>query len=248
MMARMPGTIWWDFDGTLVSRPKMWSGAGHRLLTKTYPSHRISLQDFAKQFHTGLPWHRQDNAHPELATPELWWDDVYRVYANVFRDFGFDGTKLLDALPEIRADILDATRYRLFDDAVPVLMKLAGNGWRQIVVSNHVSELADIIAGCGIGSFFDAVITSGLVGYEKPHTQMFEAAMTHSVPNASIWMIGDNVTCDCVPVRALGRNAVLVRTESADYDCCARDLWAASAIIESNDHDAEMTSPIESRP
>ena len=28
------GTIWWDFDGTLVSRPMMWSEAGHRLLEK----------------------------------------------------------------------------------------------------------------------------------------------------------------------------------------------------------------------
>ena len=41
-------------------------------------------------------------------------------------------------LEALRTDILDASRYTLFDDAVPVLSRLHERGWRQIIVSNHV--------------------------------------------------------------------------------------------------------------
>jgi putative hydrolase of the HAD superfamily len=212
----------------------MWSEAGHRLLTRTFPDHQVGFAEFGTQFHTGFPWHRQDHAHPELATPELWWDEIYRVYLRAFRHFGFADCALVDGLPAIRSDILDAGRYSLFDDVLPVLGALASKGWRQIVVSNHVPELAHVIAGLGISQFFHAVVTSGLVEYEKPHERIFEAALKHSVPGGPIWMIGDNVACDCLPARALGANAVLVRVAPSEYDCCAQDLWAALAIVQNH--------------
>src|SRR5258705_36670 len=37
------GTIWWDFDGTLASRPRMWSEAGIRFLRHTFPEHPIAV-------------------------------------------------------------------------------------------------------------------------------------------------------------------------------------------------------------
>ena len=77
----------------------------------------------------------------------------------------------------LRAEILDARAYSLFDDVVPVLTALREAGWRHVIVSNHVPELADIMTGLGIREFFADVITSGLVGYEKPQAQMFEAAL-----------------------------------------------------------------------
>ena len=51
---------------------------------------------------------------------------------------------------------------------------------------------------------FDAVISSGIVGYEKPHRRMFETARAHTLGDQAIWMIGDNPTADCVAAMALG--------------------------------------------
>jgi putative hydrolase of the HAD superfamily len=85
-----------------------------------------------------------------------------------------------------------------------VLTALSAEGWRHVIVSNHVPELADVVAGLGIRAFFADVITSGLVGYEKPHPQMFEAAVRSAIPGAPIWMIGDNLECDYHPVPAFG--------------------------------------------
>jgi FMN phosphatase YigB (HAD superfamily) len=47
-----------------------------------------------------------------------------------------------------------------------------------------VPELADIVADLGIRAFFADVITSGLVGSEKPHARIFEAALRRAIPGA----------------------------------------------------------------
>ena len=108
---------------------------------------------------------------------------------------------------------------------------LSAKGWRHVIVSNHVPELADVVAGLWISAFFADVITSGLVGYEKPHAHMFEAAMHSAIPGAPIWMIGDNVDCDCHPVAAFGAKAILVRTAAPSFERHAVDLWQAARLI-----------------
>jgi putative hydrolase of the HAD superfamily len=227
----MPGTIWWDFDGTLASRPRMWPEAALRLATRWCPDHGLNVSDFEQQFTGQFPWDREDFTHPELTTPDRWWDAVYGVYRTAFARLGLND--LADAaLAEIREDILDASQYRLLDDAVPVLSTLASGGWRQVMVSNHVPELAEIVRDLGIAEFLYAVVTSGLVGYEKPHGRMFEVASEHSLTGEAIWMIGDNATCDCLPASKFGATAILVRSLSNEYERCAKDLWEALRMIE----------------
>ena len=93
---------------------------------------------------------------------------------------------------------------------------------------------ARTVAGLGIRAFFGDVITSGLVGYEKPHAQMFEAALRCAVPGAPIWMIGDNPECDCLPVGAFGANAILVRAAEPCFERHAADLWQVARLITSS--------------
>ena len=206
----------------------MWSEAALRLATLHSPGHDVSASHFFRQFKRQFPWQRV--THPELNTPELWWEAVHAAYRQAFARLGLDDRAV--PLSELRAHILDATRYPLFDDAVPALEQAAQDGWRQIIVSNHVPELAAIVDALGIRRFFHRVITSGLIGYEKPHDRIFEAATEHSVPGAPIWMIGDNLACDCAPVGAFGAEAILVRSESPDFRC-AEDLKQAVNFLQS---------------
>ena len=108
---------------------------------------------------------------------------------------------------------------------------LREEGWRHVIVSNHVPELAEIVAGLGIRPFFADVITSGLVGYEKPHAQIFEAAVRCAIPGAPIWMIGDDPECDCHPVGTFGANAILIRAAAPTFERHAADLWQAARLI-----------------
>ena len=226
----MTGTLWWDFDGTLVHRPAMWAEAGHRVLAR----HRPDLASSAEQFHhplsIGLPWLRPDLGHPDLATTDEWWQAVYRHYADVYTAMGWSISDTHTALPDIRQHILDAAGYTVFDDVVPVLTVLQEQGWRHLVVSNHVPELPALIEGLGLASFFDAVISSGVVGYEKPHRRMFEAAREHTACDRSIWMIGDNPSADCVAATAFGVNAILVRTAEG-FEPRVDDLWGVMRMV-----------------
>jgi len=228
------GVLWWDFDGTLVTRPSMWTEAAMRLLDRVAPRHSISTQLIDQQLGAGLPWQRADFSHPELASSDMWWNAVYHRYTDIFAALGFSPPTLRSELEILRRDILDASRYRVFDDVVPSLQRACALGWGNLVVSNHVPELQQLVADLGLMSFFDGVVSSGVVGYEKPHERLFAAAMCAAGPARPIWMIGDNVDADCSPVRGLGHHAVLVRCGTAGaFTPQASDLMAALDIIES---------------
>jgi hypothetical protein len=104
------GTIWWDFDGTLVSRPLMWSEAGCRCLARFAPGHRVTRDQLRLCLKNGFPWHRPDHGHPEL-TPEQWWNEVGRCYTGAFSRLGCRIDRVAGLLAAIRADILDAQHY-----------------------------------------------------------------------------------------------------------------------------------------
>ncbi len=225
------GTIWWDFDGTLVSRPSMWSRAARRLLERASIACDDLPEPLLDALNSGMPWHGSNRAHPELSTSELWWERVFATYADGVSRCGWSRAATQSGFDALRTEILDARAYSLFDDVVPVLTTLREAGWRHVIVSNHVPELPDIIAGLGISGFFFEVITSGLVGYEKPQAEMFEAALRCAMPGAPIWMVGDNPECDCHPLGAFGANAILVRAAEPSFERHAADLWQAARLI-----------------
>jgi hypothetical protein len=66
------GTIWWDFDGTLVGRPFMWTEAGLRVLDRVHPRHAVSASALTDAISTGMPWQRPGHAHPDVTGSDLW--------------------------------------------------------------------------------------------------------------------------------------------------------------------------------
>jgi putative hydrolase of the HAD superfamily len=225
--------IWWDFDGTLVSRPVMWGEVALRVLDREAPGHAVTAERMTALVYAGMPWHRADSAHPDLATADAWWDAVNQRYHEIFAEVGHPALATPAALGSIRADILDTSRYTVFEDVVPALEEAKAAGWRSMIVSNHIPELPDLVAGLDLTRHFDTIVTSGVVGYEKPHRRLFEAALQHVRPGEDVWMVGDNPDADCHPVCALGMNAVLVRGDAAGtFEREARGLLEALDIIQ----------------
>ena len=181
----------------------------------------------------GMPWHRRDHAHPELSSPGLWWEAVYRRYVEIFDAVGVPAAADPAVFAELRRDILNPARYLVFDDVVPALTRAAASGWRNLIVSNHVPELESLVDDLGLTSLFESIVGSGVVGYEKPHRLLFEEALRRTGASRPIWMIGDNAAADCAPVCAMGSNAVLVRsTATGTFDQRADDLPGALDLIE----------------
>jgi putative hydrolase of the HAD superfamily len=232
MVAAGRGVVWWDFDATLVSRQMMWAEVALTQLERHAPDHDVSFETMADLVSAGMPWHRPDHAHPDLATPGAWWDAVNRRYGEIFAAVGHPSAATAPALSALREDILDAGRYVVFDDVIPSLERAKAAGWRNLIVSNHIPELAELVHGLDLTQHFDAIISSGVVGYEKPHRRLFEAALRHVNPGETVWMIGDNPDADCRPVCELGMKAVLVRgATSGQFECEALDLAAALDLV-----------------
>lgn len=82
--------------------------------------------------------------------------------------------------------------------------------YRIAVISNADGKIADVLARCGIADLFESITDSGIVGQEKPHPAIFEAALRtlHVSPAESLY-IGDVYSVDYLGATRFGMQAIL---------------------------------------
>jgi len=91
--------------------------------------------------------------------------------------------------------------------------------YRLGVISNADGKIADVLDRCGIGDCFESITDSGIVGKEKPHPAIFEAALSSlGVRPANSLYIGDVYPVDYVGATAIGMQAVLFDVAGAYTD------------------------------
>jgi len=78
------------------------------------------------------------------------------------------------------------------------------------VISNADGGIDAVLKRCGIADCFASITDSGLVGYEKPHPEIFEAALREmkAKPEESLY-VGDVYSIDYVGASRFGMQAVL---------------------------------------
>ena len=78
------------------------------------------------------------------------------------------------------------------------------------VISNADGRIDAVLRRCGIADCFASITDSGLVGHEKPHPAIFEAALREmkADPAESLY-VGDVYSVDYVGARGAGMQAVL---------------------------------------
>lgn len=227
----MPGTILWDFDGTLVSRPSMWSRSAAHAVAELAPHRTVSADALDAALKTGFPWHRPDVPHPELCAPEAWWARVTDRVTEALCILGCTPAEARLVSLRVRELIVDSTSYEVFADVEPALRHLSEAGWVQAVVSNHIPELAHLLTNLGLAPYLARVYTSALVGYEKPHTGFLGRVLDDGPWPAPIWVVGDSAEADCLPARAYGCRAVLVRVRDERFRPHVADLSQAVDLI-----------------
>ena len=210
------GVLIWDFDGTLAERPDRWCGAVDDALTQVAGPHSFSRAEIRKALQRAYPWHEPEVAHPELATADDWWERLAAVLASRLGQLGVQPEVAMLAAAGVRAQYCRPDRWQLFPDTVSALDKLSGLGWRHVLLSNHVPELGEILAGLGLGGRFEAVLNSAVTGFEKPHPRAFALALASAGRPRVTWMIGDNPVADVGGAVAAGLRAILVRTSPPD--------------------------------
>jgi putative hydrolase of the HAD superfamily len=209
-----PGALLWDFDGTLARRPGMWRGCLLQVLDADDPEHGVPEDVLGDGLRDGFPWHRPDQPHPHLNEPDSWWADIEELMARSYRSAGIAPARARELAGRAHALYVDhRDGWELYDEAVEVLGRFRTEGWRNVILSNHVPELPEIVARLGLDGVVAAVITSAAIGYEKPHPAAFAVAREVAGDVDRLWMIGDNPVTDVGGAEAAGIPAIRVHGE-----------------------------------
>jgi len=98
------------------------------------------------------------------------------------------------------------------------------------VISNADGRIEDVLRRCGIAGCFHSITDSGIVGCEKPHRAIFEAALRqmNAQPEDSLY-VGDVYSVDYMGAREAGMQAVLFDVAGAYRN---RDLPRVESLME----------------
>jgi putative hydrolase of the HAD superfamily len=226
------GVVLWDFDGTLAWREGLWSGCVLEILDEHEPGHRATVELVRKGMRGGFPWHRHERPHPELGDTEAWWAHVSEMIAAALVGCGISAVRARELTPAVRTRFLDAARgWHVFEDAPAALERCRQGGWRNVILSNHVPELDELVQRLGLSELVERTFSSARTGYEKPHREAFLGALRACGQPRRRWMIGDNPVADFDGAEAVGIPAILIRTAAAERPRSAPDAGAAAALL-----------------
>ncbi len=87
------------------------------------------------------------------------------------------------------------------------------------VISNADGKIENVLRACGIADCFRTITDSGLVGYEKPHPEIFRHALKQmkAAPEESLY-VGDVYSVDYLGATGAGMQAVLMDIPGAYRD------------------------------
>jgi putative hydrolase of the HAD superfamily len=137
-------------------------------------------------------------------------------YTQLFNEIGVDDPVLCDRLINtIRNSanwdlILPGTREKLNEIA---------KNYRIAVISNADGKIDAVLRRCNISDCFLSITDSGLVGYEKPHPEIFVQALKtlNAAPEESLY-VGDVYSVDFLGATGAGMQAVLMDVSGAYAD------------------------------
>ena len=103
--------------------------------------------------------------------------------------------------------------YRPFEEVVPALVRLREAGVKRAVISNADADVTELCTRLAFAHEFDAIVTSALVGWEKPDPRTFHAALEHpsiGIAAEDAIHIGDQPKSDVIGAIAVGMRAALI--------------------------------------
>lgn len=223
--------IFWDFDGTIVHSNPLWSNSVYNALKSADINTAVEFSDIRKCMQSGFTWHTPDKDFCKL-TGDKWWEFMNTKFYNDYIRLGVKSDIAEKAVKQIRDIIKSKSNYKLYSDAIATLKSVVEKGHKNVILSNNYPDLSDVIKALDLDKYFDKIIVSANIGYDKPRPEIFEYAK-NLYPNYNDFiMIGDNPNADIVGGKNANMKTVLVHNEknnSADY--CFNDLKSILDIL-----------------
>ena len=132
----------------------------------------------------------------------------HEYYSHLLTQLHVSDSELCGAL--VSASRVSANWSRLMPGTHEALKRLTKKFCLGII-SNADGRIEYLLRGLGIGDFFQSFTDSGIVGHEKPHPAIFQAAIKSmgAIAAESIY-VGDIYSVDYLGARAVGMDAMLL--------------------------------------
>jgi FMN phosphatase YigB (HAD superfamily) len=213
-----------DLDETLwhLHAPPDWNDVSGRQAAALSPEcvrlgfGQPDLHAFVRQF-----WAAFDAALPNPDTragaplAELRWHNGPAMLRRTLNEYGVvcadgDAASLWEALNAVP---LRHFNIRLFPDAIATVTSLHAAGYRLAIVTARPLSARTVgreLHDQGLPAVFEAIITSGDVGYRKQHPLLFQSALARlALSPYHALVVGDSYEDDIIPAAQLGMTPVL---------------------------------------
>lgn len=232
----MTTVVFWDFHGTLTYDRYGWSGTMLRILEEHRPGHAVKRKTLSHLLCTGFPWHSPEKGHTQYNDdPEGWWRASDAQMTRIYNTVGVPVEEARRLAGLFRETYFCSDNFIPYDDTMDALAVCRARGYRNVILSNHVPELDEILAGLPFAALIDGTVNSARVGYEKPHPMIFTHARRIAGDPDICWMVGDNYTADCMGGLAAGFAPIWVHHEGHapdDWDPRVRKAETLMDVIE----------------
>ena len=115
--------------------------------------------------------------------------------------------------------------WRLFEDVLPTLESLAGQGLDLAIVSNWDDRLRPLLEDLRLDRYFNCIVISSEVGFMKPSAVIFEETLRRlGTPASAVLHVGDALTEDFSGATAAGLQALHLRRDAPSHDLQIQSL------------------------
>ena len=139
----------------------------------------------------------------------FWW----MFYSQLLARIGVSDDILRDQLV---SSIRQSANWDVMPAGTREHLQQIGGRYRIGVISNADGKIEDLLRRCNIADCFLTITDSGLVGYEKPHPEIFRQALQsmNAQPEESLY-VGDLYSVDYLGATGAGMQAILMDVPAA---------------------------------
>jgi len=142
----------------------------------------------------------------------FWW--IFHTCLLDDLDEGCDGL-----VQELMRNTQDSANWDQLLPGTRAALERIRRKYRIAVISNADGKIENVLSRCGIADCFESITDSGIVGFEKPRAEIFEAALrTMNVPADQSLYVGDVYSVDYVGATNAGMQAILFDVAGAYRD------------------------------
>jgi HAD superfamily hydrolase (TIGR01509 family) len=142
----------------------------------------------------------------------FWW--IFHTYLLDDLNEGRDGF-----VQELVRNTQDSANWDQLLPGTRAVLERIRQKYRIAVISNADGKIENVLSRCGIADCFESITDSGIVGFEKPRVEIFEAALrTMNVPADQSLYVGDVYSVDYIGATNAGMPAILFDVAGAYRD------------------------------